>query len=109
MKRFDGARFRRMIAACGWVKKIIAVAALQRHEEPMLNTVELKLELPANLTKDEVQTLLAVKLFEIGRVTLGQAAKLSGFSKRAFIEILGRQQVPVVNYSPDELRQELGL
>lgn len=75
----------------------------------MLNIIELKLELPSNLTKDEVQTLLAVKLFEAGRVTLGQATKLSGFSKRAFMEILGRQQVPIVNYSPDELRQELGV
>jgi predicted HTH domain antitoxin len=75
----------------------------------MLNTVELKLELPSHLTKDEVQTLLAVKLFETGRMSLGQAARLSGFSKRAFIEILGRQQIPVVNYSPDELREELGL
>jgi predicted HTH domain antitoxin len=75
----------------------------------MLNTVELKLELPSHLTKDEVQTLLAVKLFETGRMSLGQAARLSGFSKRAFMEILGRQHIPVVNYSPDELREELGL
>ena len=75
----------------------------------MLNTVELKLELPSNLTKDEVQTFLAVKLYETERVSLGQAAKLAGFSKRAFIEILGRHQVPVFNYSPDELREELGL
>lgn len=74
----------------------------------MLNTVELKLELPSNLSKDEVQTFLAVKLYETGRVSLGQAAKLAGFSKRTFIEILGRHQVPVFNYSPDELHEELG-
>lgn len=75
----------------------------------MLNTVELKLELPANLSKDEVQTLLAVKLFESERVSLGQAARLAGYSKRAFIEVLGRHQIPVVNYSPEELREELGV
>jgi predicted HTH domain antitoxin len=75
----------------------------------MINTVELTLELPSNLTKDEAQTLLAVKLYETERVSLGQAAKLAGYSKRAFIEILGRQGVPVFNYSPDELREELGL
>lgn len=74
----------------------------------MLNTVELKLELPSNLSKDEVQTFLAVKLYEAERVSLGQAAKLAGYSKRTFIEILGRHQVPVFNYSPDELREELG-
>lgn len=75
----------------------------------MQNTVELTLDLPSNLSKDEVQTFLAVKLYETERVSLGQAAKLAGYSKRAFIEILGRHQVPVFNYSPDELREELGL
>jgi len=75
----------------------------------MQNTVELILDLPSNLSKDEVQTFLAVKLYETERVSLGQAAKLAGFSKRAFIEILGRHQVPVFNYSPNELREELGL
>ncbi len=74
----------------------------------MQTTVELKLDLPSNLTKDEVQTLLAVKLYETERVSLGQAAKLAGYSKRAFIEILGRYKVPIFNYSPEELREELG-
>ncbi len=73
----------------------------------MLNIVELKLELPSNLSKDEVQTLLAVKLYETERVSLGQAARLAGYSKQTFIEILGRHQVPIFNYSPDELREEL--
>ncbi len=75
----------------------------------MTNTVELTLDLPSSLSKDEVQTFLAVKLFETERVSLGQAARLAGFSKRAFIEVLGKYKVPVINYSPDELREELGL
>lgn len=75
----------------------------------MQNTTELKLDLPSNLTKDEVQTLLAVKLYETDRISLGQTAKPAGFSKRAFIEILGRHRVPVLDYSPNELREELGL
>jgi len=77
--------------------------------ENMTNTVELTLELPLDMTKDEAQTLLAVKLYETERVSLGQAAKLAGYSKRTFIEILGRHRVPIFNYSPDELREELGL
>lgn len=75
----------------------------------MQTTVELKLDLPSNLSKDEVQTLLAVKLYETERLSLGQAAKLAGYSKRTFIEILGRHKVPVINYSPEDLREELGL
>lgn len=75
----------------------------------MTNTVELILDLPSNLTKDEAQTLLAVKLYEAERVSIGQAAKLAGYSKRAFIEILGKHNIKVINYSPAELREELGL
>ena len=75
----------------------------------MSNTVELTLDLPSNVTKDEAQTLLALKLYETERVSLGQAAKLAGYSKRAFIEILGKYKVPIFNYSPAELREELSL
>ena len=75
----------------------------------MLNTVDLTLELPFGVTKDEALTMLAAKLYETGRISLGQAAKLSGFSKRAFMEVLGKNKIPVANYSPDELRQELGM
>ena len=75
----------------------------------MTNTVELTLELPSNLTKDEAQILLAVKLYETERVSLGQGAKLARYSKRAFMEILGKHNIPVFNYSPDDLREELGL
>ncbi len=75
----------------------------------MSNTVELTLDLPSNMTKDEAQTLLAVKLFETERVSLGQAARIAGYSKRAINEILGKNNVPVINYSPDDLREELGL
>ncbi len=75
----------------------------------MSNTVEITLDLPTSVTKDEAQTMLAVKLYETERASLGQAARVAGYSKRAFIEILGKYKVPVINYSPDDLREELGL
>lgn len=50
----------------------------------MQNIVELQMELPINLSKEEVQTFLAVKLFESGRVSLGHGAKLARYSKEAF-------------------------
>lgn len=75
----------------------------------MQTTVGLKLDLPPNLSKDEVQTFLAVELYETERLSLGQAAKLAGYSKRAFIEILGRHRVLIFSCSPEDLREELGL
>ncbi|MEW6125503.1 MAG: UPF0175 family protein [Acidobacteriota bacterium] len=74
-----------------------------------MSTLEIKVDLPSNISVEEAKLLLAIKLFELGKATMGQAAKLAGLSKRTFMEMLGRYQVPVFNYSPDELRQELGL
>lgn len=67
----------------------------------------LEVDLPPNLSDDEAKLFLAVKLYEVGKASLGQAARLAGFSKRAFIEVLGRYKVPVFDYSPEELRREL--
>lgn len=75
----------------------------------MQNTVKLTLNLPPNITKDETQTLLAIKLYEMDRVSLGKAAEIANYSKRAFIEVLGHHGVPVINYSPEDLRVELDM
>ena len=72
-----------------------------------MSASELRLILPFDLSEDEAKLLLAIKLYEVGKVSLGQAAKLAGFSKRAFIEVLGRYRVSLFNYDPDELRQEV--
>lgn len=66
------------------------------------------IELPSTLSQDEARLLLGMKLFEVGKVSVGQAAKIAGFSKRAFLDILARQQIPVFNYPAEDLRDELG-
>lgn len=68
---------------------------------------ELRIELPPSLSEDEARLLFAVKLFEVGKVSLGQAAKIATLSKRAFLETLGRYGIPVFSYSPEELREEV--
>ena len=70
---------------------------------------ELKIELPANVSLDEAQLLLAVKLFETGKLSIGQAAKLAGYSKRTFIELLSKMGVPVINYPAEDLEREISL
>lgn len=70
---------------------------------------ELKIELPPNISTDEARLLLTVKLFETGKLSLGQAAKLAGYSKRTFIEVLGKIGVPVINYPAEDLEREINL
>ncbi|MUG91499.1 UPF0175 family protein [Scytonema sp. UIC 10036] len=70
---------------------------------------QLKVELPSNISIEEARLLLSVKLFETEKLSLGQAAKLAGYSKRTFIELLGKMGVPVINYPAEELEQEINL
>ncbi len=67
----------------------------------------LNVELPPEVSTEEARLLLMSKLYETGRLSLGQAAALAGYSKRAFIELLGKAQVPVFDYPASELEDEL--
>ncbi|WP_250124224.1 UPF0175 family protein [Chroococcidiopsis sp. CCMEE 29] len=70
---------------------------------------ELKIELPPSVSPDEARLLLTVKLFETGKLSLGQAAKLAGYSKRTFIELLGKMGVQALNYPAEDLEREIDL
>lgn len=74
----------------------------------MTGTVDLKVTLPSNISEDEGRLFMALKGFELGRITLGQAAKLAGFSKRSFMDVLARHRIPVMNYAPEDLEPEVG-
>jgi len=67
---------------------------------------ELKVQLPPEIPNKEAKLLLMMKLFETGKLSLGQAAKISGYSKRAFMEILGKYNVPVFDYNIEDLESE---
>jgi predicted HTH domain antitoxin len=67
----------------------------------------LEVQLPPDISIEEAKLLLMFKLFETGKLSLGQAAFLAGYSKSTFIELLGKQGIPVIDYPPEELEQEL--
>ncbi len=69
----------------------------------------LKINLPENIDLDQQEALLmlASKLYEKGKLSLGQAAELAGLSKRVFMELLGRYGVSVFNYPADELAKDI--
>lgn len=55
----------------------------------------------------ELSFLLAVKLFELHRLSLGKAAEFCGMEKLKFMFELGRLKIPVVNLSDDQIADEL--
>jgi len=65
----------------------------------------LTIEIPDNLNLNEKETkrFLAAKMYESGKLSLGQAADLAGLSKTAFTEILGDFDVSFINYPPSDI------
>lgn len=72
-----------------------------------MTTLTLNLPKTVSLEEHELVMILATKLYEQGKLSLGQAADLAGLSKRAFMEVLGDYGVSVFNYSADELEKDL--
>ena len=64
--------------------------------------------IPPSVTEGEARFYLAMKLFEIGRLSCGQAAELAGYSKHTFMELLGNHGVAVMDYPASELQDDLG-
>jgi predicted HTH domain antitoxin len=62
---------------------------------------------PRHEVEQELKFQLAVRLFEVGRLSLGQAAELAGWNKLRFGDELGRMKVPVLNLDDEEIQTEL--
>lgn len=55
----------------------------------------------------DARLLLAVKLYEIGKLTTGLAAQLAGMPRSAFIFLLGRYGLSPFGETPEELEDDL--
>mgnify|MGYP006185657035 CR=1 FL=1 len=60
---------------------------------------------PEELERD-LQFWLAVKLFELKRLSLGKASEVAGMSRTHFMAELGRRGIPVVNLDEDQIEEE---
>jgi len=56
---------------------------------------------------EEAKLLLAAKLYEMGRISSGQAAHLAGKSRVEFLFSLSRLGVPMSNLREEDLKDEL--
>jgi predicted HTH domain antitoxin len=67
------------------------------------------LEVPDTLAEYQNDTVrfIAAKLYESGKLSLGQAADVAKLTKRTFAELLSDYGVSILNYSADDLKDEL--
>lgn len=62
-------------------------------------------ETPEDFAK-EANILLAVKLYEMGKLSSGKAAELAGMSRVSFLQSLSRYGAPAFDLSLDELESD---
>jgi predicted HTH domain antitoxin len=56
-----------------------------------------------DLTNRELLMIVASKLYEQGKLSLGQAADLVGLTKRTFAELLHQYNVSIFNFPTSDL------
>ena len=69
----------------------------------------LTLNIPDTLDLDhrEIAMLVSTRLYEQGRLSLGQAAEVAGLSKRTFAELLGKYDVSIFNFPASDLSKDV--
>lgn len=81
------------------------LSLITKHGNPLV----LALPFSDSLMDHGAKTALAEYLFKEGILSLGKAAKVAGMPYVLFSEHLSRIGIPVVDYSVDELEEELAV
>ena len=71
-----------------------------------MKTVTLNMPDTLDIDNGEVAMIVATKLYEQGKLSLGQAAEIAGFTKRTFAELLGKYNVSIFNYPASDLSRD---
>lgn len=55
---------------------------------------------------ERTRHLLAMRFFQERLLSLGQAARLAGMNRWQFIDLLGENEIPVIGFNEEELKDE---
>lgn len=72
-----------------------------------MKTIQLNIPDSVDLDDREAKMVFAARLYEIGKLSIGQAAEMVGLSKRTFMELLGHYHVAVINHPASDLENDL--
>ena len=72
-----------------------------------MKTLTVNLPDSIDLDNSELSILVASKLYEQGRLSLGQAAEVAGLTKRSFAELLAKYEVSIFNFPTSEIAKDV--
>ena len=69
----------------------------------------LTINIPDALDVDnrDLAMLVSTRLYEQGKLSLGQAAEVAGLTKRTFAELLGSYKVSIFNFPTSDLSRDV--
>ncbi len=69
----------------------------------------LTLNMPDTIEVDnrDLAMIVSTKLYEQGKLSLGQAAEVAGLTKRTFAELLGSYNVSIFNFPASDLSRDV--
>lgn len=79
------------------------LSLITKHGQPIF----LAVPFDEAMLKLGLRPAMAAKLYRDETLTLGKSAKLAEMSLEAFIAMLGKLDIPIVNYPPQDLDEEL--
>jgi predicted HTH domain antitoxin len=68
-----------------------------------LSVKVITINIPDSIDAKEAAMIIAVGLYERGKLSLGQAANVAGLTKRIFAESLGSYGVSIFNYPASDI------
>ena len=72
-----------------------------------MKTLTIKIPDSLDYDNNELAMILASRLYEQGKLSLGQAAELANLSKRTFAELLGKYNVSIFNFPESDISRDV--
>jgi predicted HTH domain antitoxin len=72
-----------------------------------MKTLSLNLPVTLDIEEKDLAMIISTKLYEQGKLSLGQAAEVAGLSKRTFAELLSSYNVSIFNSPVSELKSDI--
>lgn len=72
-----------------------------------MKTLTLNIPDSLEVNNRDLAMLVSTKLYEQGKLSLGQAAELAGLTKRTFAELLASYDVSIFNFPASDLSRDV--
>lgn len=56
---------------------------------------------------NDIKFSMAIKYYQMAKLTIGQAARLAGYTRYEFERLLGKNKIPISNLTVEDAKQDI--